>query len=87
MLDHPCGVDARKLEYDCPPTPKPREGRKSRTNPPRPFFQLLGAYYSLGLHYSTLFVGTVVLDCSHLSYLMCFKERQADGKALAVVGA
>ena len=40
-------VDARKLEYDCPPTPKPRKEGKQKH--PRPRFQLFGVYCTLWL--------------------------------------
>ena len=35
---------SRKLECDCPPTPKPREEGNTGTNRPRPIFQLFGVY-------------------------------------------
>ena len=40
----PSTVEARRLENDCPPTPKPREARKQSLNPPRPIFQLFGVH-------------------------------------------
>ena len=39
-------LEAKKLEYDCPPTPKPTEEGKPacRIHRPRPIFQLFGVY-------------------------------------------
>ena len=43
------GVEARKFKYDCPPSPKHRERRKTSLNRPTSRFQLSGAYCTLYL--------------------------------------
>ena len=46
-------VEARKLEYGCPPTPKPREAKTGGLNRPRPVFQFFDStviYHTILYH-------------------------------------
>ena len=41
---------SRKVEYDCPPTLKPRDRRKHSINHPKSMFQLFGVYSHMRPH-------------------------------------